>query len=297
MNRHALAAILGAAALGIPASASACAACACGDPTLFAVGTEKPYAGRLRLSLDARYRSDSVGVTGVDKLTLHESRADVQAAWSPSARWTLLLTLPAGYRLVSYANSSSQNTFFAGDPELRAKAFFWQNRAFDPQHLLSILAGLTLPVGGALSESIGRVPLELGVSLGVPTVAAGVAYAGFSRPWSLYTSAVFSAPLGSAKDGDRPAQSLRGTVALQHQTFPTIALRASVHIRVDGIARDQGSDDPNSGGRILFAGPEALWSPGGDLTFFGYARIPASQALRGAHDEGAILGAGVAWDP
>ena len=275
----------------------ACAACSCGDPTLSAVGAEKPYQGRLRLSLDARYRTDSVGRAGIDKLTLRELKTDIQAAWSPSTRLTLMATLPVGTRSVTYANTRSQNTAFVGDAELRGKVFVWQERTFDPNHLLALLGGLSLPTGTALAESFGKVPLELGVSLDVATVSLGAAYAGFARPWSLYASAVLASPLATTREGDRPARSLRGTVSLQHQTWATLALRASGHVRVDGVAMDLGTPDPNSGGKIFFAGPEALWSPGGDLTFFGYARLPVASGLRGAHDEGPIFGAGVAWDP
>lgn len=275
---------------------SACAACGCGDPTLSAVGAEKPFAGRLRVSLDARHRSDAVGVAGVDRLELRETRSDFQGAWSPTARWTFLATLPAGYRQIGYSNGSSQNTTFVGDPELRAKAFVWQNRAFDPTHLLAVLGGASLPFGRAVTESAGRVPLELGVSLGVPTASLGLSYAGFARPWSLYASATLSTPLATSSDGDRPSRSLRSTVALQHQTMEKLALRASAHTRADTVALDMHAEDNNSGGWIAFAGPEVLWNVAQDLTLFGYARLPIVQRLRGAHEEGAIWGAGAAWD-
>ena len=94
-SRGVLSALLALLALAASRLASACAACGCGDPTLSAVGAEKPYAGRLRLSLNTRYRSDTVGTEGVNKLSLQETRADLQAAWSPTARWTLLITIHA----------------------------------------------------------------------------------------------------------------------------------------------------------------------------------------------------------
>ena len=40
----------------VPAPVSACAVCGCGDATLTSMGAEAPYQGRLRVSLEARYR-------------------------------------------------------------------------------------------------------------------------------------------------------------------------------------------------------------------------------------------------
>lgn len=284
------------AALAAPRTAAACAACGCGDPTLAAVGAEKPFDGRLRLSVDARYRTDAVGVKGVDRLELGELRSDLQVAWSPTAAWALLATLPVGYRRIDYVNGSSQNTSFVGDPELRAKAYVWQDRRFDPRHLLGVVAGLTLPLGTALSESTGRVPLELGVSLGVPTALVGLSYAGFARPWSMYASATLSSAFYTAKDGDKPSTSGRATLAVQHQTTPSLALRASAHLRVDQVATSEFKDDPNSGGWVAFAGPEVLFALGGDATAFAYLRVPFASGLRGNHDEGPIVGLGLVWD-
>ncbi|HKO89712.1 MAG TPA: hypothetical protein VJU61_01085, partial [Polyangiaceae bacterium] len=59
----------------------ACAACDSGDPTLTALGTEQPFAGRLRSALGLRYRTDAIGVPGVDEMNIRDLRADLSVAW------------------------------------------------------------------------------------------------------------------------------------------------------------------------------------------------------------------------
>jgi hypothetical protein len=52
----------------------ACAMCGCGDPTLTTMGAEQPFAGRLRLSSELRYRSDAIG-DAPERTQIEEVRA------------------------------------------------------------------------------------------------------------------------------------------------------------------------------------------------------------------------------
>src|SRR5262249_4425432 len=63
--------------MAIARPAAACAVCGAGDPTLNAAGTERPYAGRLRLSGDLRLGGARVGAEGTGLLELREERLDL----------------------------------------------------------------------------------------------------------------------------------------------------------------------------------------------------------------------------
>ena len=58
-------------ALSLPVGdAWACSTCGCGDLTLTVMGSEKPYAGRLRAALELRHRTDAVGRPGFNEQRL-----------------------------------------------------------------------------------------------------------------------------------------------------------------------------------------------------------------------------------
>ena len=71
---------------------------AVGDPTLTVVGFEQPKANRVRTSAAVRHRSDSIGETEVDRLTLSEQRMELAGAYSPTDRFSLSLMMPLVHR-------------------------------------------------------------------------------------------------------------------------------------------------------------------------------------------------------
>src|SRR5438128_6905001 len=172
-----------------PAAARACAACGCGDPTLTAMGTEKPLRNRVRASLELRHRIDVVGDRGVDQLRLVEQRLDAQLAWAPHERLFLLVSLPTLRRDLTYDDGARKQTWGIGDLELRAKLFLFQDRSFSPRHLVAVLGGAKLPTAAVDRRSNGRpLPMELQAGSGSVDALAGASYAFFAYPWSAYAS-------------------------------------------------------------------------------------------------------------
>src|SRR5687768_1971981 len=104
MSRLPAAMLLALAVTGASGRAQACAACGCGDPTLVSAGTEQPFAGRLRGSLELRYRTDSIGEPGVDRLFIREARADLSLAYAPLPALFFMATLPFVHRSVEEPN-------------------------------------------------------------------------------------------------------------------------------------------------------------------------------------------------
>jgi hypothetical protein len=279
-----------------PGRARACASCACGDPTLTAMGTEKPARNRVRASLELRHRVDVVGTHGYDELRLVEQRLDAQLAWAPHERIFLLGAFPMLRRDLTYDTGGRKQSWGTGDLELRAKLFLFQDRAFSPRHLLAAIGGAKLPTAPVDRRASGKpLPLELQEGSGSFDAILGGSYAFFAYPWSAYASSQLVLP-GTGTAGSRAGRSLRSTAAAQRHLGTAVALRLALDTRVDGKAREGGSLDANSGGFIAFVAPELLVSPLTDLSLSAWIKVSVLNRLDGRHDEPFVAGLSAAFD-
>jgi hypothetical protein len=291
---------LGLAALLVTAAvaerrASACAACACGDPTLTAMGSEKPVRNRLRLAWEGRHRSDIVGHSRADEIRLRELRSDLRLAFAPHERLFLMATVPFVRREVTYVNLARATQTGLADTELRAKLFLYQDRGFAARHLIAALVGVKLPTTPAARQPDGSLlPSELQPGTGSFDPQLGISYAHFTPPWSFYAS-VTGTLTTTGRNDTRASRSVAGTIAGQRQ-WSAVGVRLSVDVRADGVGREQGEREADSGGVIAFAGPELLFSPATDLLLVAGGKLPVWNGLRGRHDEGPLLSLGVAYD-
>jgi hypothetical protein len=276
--------------------ALACTSCGCGDPTLTTMGTEQPFAGRLRLSTNLRYRSDDIGQPGLDETRLREFGLDLGVAYAVRDWLNLSLMVPLLRRELRYVSEPTDRTTGLGDIEVLGKAYVYRDRAFAPQRLLAIVAGARLPTAPVQHDAAGtpvNIDAQAGTGSWVPT--AGLAYLQFAGVWSGYASALLAVPtLGH--DGLRPPTSLRSTVAAQVQPWTWGAARLGADARFDGRAYDSGVADKDSGGFIGFVSPAVLLSPRTDLTVELAVRVPVLNLLNGYHREGAFVSAAVVVD-
>jgi hypothetical protein len=272
---------------GVPRQALACATCGCGDPTLTGLGTEQPFAGRLRSSLELSYRTDAIGVAGLDRIELREARADASIAWAPTTRLFLVALVPSVYREALDPSLARSEAWGVGDIELRAKWFVYRDRSFAPRWLVSTLGGVKLPTAPWQSDSAGGLlPLEVQAGTGSLDLLLGTSVATFQGETSAYASVQWSMPL-TTRPPLEPGSSLRGSLMLQHQILQALAVRAAADGRWDQPSLEAGERDPNSGGWIVFLGGDVLVSPAADLSLSFGVRVPALDDLAGAHAEGA----------
>jgi hypothetical protein len=265
------------------------------------MGAEQPFAGRVRLAGTLRHRGDRIGA-GEERVSLRETRLELAASWSPLDWLALSATMPIVHRYLELGDGplgarAPVDAFSPGDLELRVRFFVFHDRAFAPRHLVAVQAGLGLPTGAtrALSEEI-RLPQDALAGLGAWSPIAGLTYAFFDEPWSLYASAVAWLRFGG-HDGERPGEQVRVGVTLQRQLGTVLATRAAVDLRIDAATRlADGGRDPSSGGAILYVGPDLVLSPTTDLLLVVGLRAPAVQGLRGQHVERAIVELSVAGD-
>ncbi len=280
----------------LPRTAAACSMCETGDPTLTVMGAQQPFDQRLRLALELQYRTDALGQPHVNQVKLNEERLALSVAYAPVSWLMLSASLPLLRRELTYVDLSKDMLITPGDTELRARAFVWRDRDFAPHHLLGLIAGLRIPTGPIERDSNGayRAP-ELQAGSGSFDPLAGVSYAFFADPWSVYASEVVYIPTQGTADY-RVGTSWRGTHTLQYQLGHHFALRAGAEFRLEARSKNAQGYEPDTGGFILFGVPSLVWSPLTDLVFNLDLHIPVVNALYGYHDEGLFAMLGAAYD-
>lgn len=275
-------------------AAEACATCECGDPTLVVMGTEQPFANRLRLSVGARHRTDAVGRVGVNRLTLSEQRLELAVAYAPASWLMLSASVPLLRRQLDFTDLSRDGYVGLGDSEVRARWFVYRDRELAARHLIAITAGIKLPTA-PVKTSQSSVNPELLAGTGSFDPLFGVTYSMFADPWSLYVSEMIFIPTRSSRDL-RTGTSWRGTYTGQYQAMDELAVRFAVETRLEGRSSYGSTNVADTGGFILHLAPGIVLSPIDDLVVIVAAHIPVINALHGIHDEGAVFELGAALD-
>jgi hypothetical protein len=295
MWKSCIVALLLAAGLLVPAAGHACASCACGDPTLTSMGTEQPFAGRLRLATQLRAWGQTAGQRNVDAVSLRELRLDVSAAYAPLPWLFLSATLPLQARTVQDVSLARETAWGLGDMEVGAKVFVFRDRDFSPDHLLGVLVGTRLPTSPTQRDAAG-LPLSLDAQLGTGSVDPflGLAYTAFRADWSFVASATGYLPT-RGREGFRAGASLRTTLALQYQPRSRWALRLAVDGRLERPSDTHGVSDPVGSGAIAYLSPDVLFSPVTDVVIQLGVRLPVLNFLRDVQQT-PILQAAVAYD-
>ncbi|QRO02090.1 transporter [Archangium violaceum] len=283
------------ASLLVPTAGLACATCSCGDPTLTSMGTEQPFAGRLRLATQLRAWSQTTGQEAIDAVSLRELRMDVSVAYAPAPWLFLSATLPLQARTVQDVSLARETAWGLGDMEVGAKVFVFRDRDFSPDNLFGILVGTRLPTSPTQRDATGR-PLSLDAQLGTGSVDPflGLAWSGFRADWSFLASATGYLPT-RGREGFRAGAALRTTLATQFQPSPRWALRLAVDGRLEGPSDTFGVKDPVGSGFIAFLSPDLLLSPTTDVVVQLGVRVPVLNRLRNVHQT-PILQASIAYD-
>lgn len=265
----------------------ACAACQTGDPTMTAFGDEAAFAGRVRVALDMRSRSDRIGAAGVDRIGIEELRTELGLAWAPTDALFLQLAFPILLRSIDFVDASSELMLASGDLALRAR---WElGLGF------ALSAGLSLPTAPTAKRDGAALPMEAQPGTGSVDPALGVAWTTSSVPWAGGVSLWGTWPTGDAN----PSLRLAGFAQLElwRERATAIAARLAIDARVDGRAYDHGIVERNSGGFVAFVGGDVVFAPAMDWVVTLGVRAPVIDALDGDHHEGVFGVASLAWDP
>lgn len=283
-------------------SAHACAVCACGDPTLVVMGAEQPFAGRKRASVVLEHQTDAVGTPGVDQVTLTQTTATVGAAWSPTDRTQLAVTLPLSHREATDVTLATTEVWSPGDLTVRAR--FVELRRTHPRGatLAGVSGGLVLPTAPIARSPDGEaLPLRAQLGTGHPAGIVGGWILHTRRPWSAYASSeveFYGDTFYPDTYPSRPGPSVRATTMGQWQPRTWGGLRAGLEARIDAqqAVFTDAPPEPDTGGAIVFSRADVVASPTTDLLIQLSVSVPTVSTLRGNHQEGIVLAAGVTHD-
>ncbi len=288
-----LAIVLFAAAFFWPIHAHACATCSAGDPTLDASGSEKPFAARKRLALDARATTAHAA-----DVTIAEERLELRTDLALSPMLLVSAALPALHRSITTFDGAHSNEVVLGDAELRATAVVADTGIANVRRSILVFGGSKLPTSPLQTDAKGRdLPVALQPGCGSIDPMLGASIVLSHAPFTFVASTLFYLPF-SVRAGPHAGDSWRTSFTLQVQLpGSVVATRFGISTRLDqaGLLTDR-EIDPDSGGFVTYVSGEVLVSPVRDLVLGLGMFAPAVQALRGSQHEGGIALATAAVD-
>jgi hypothetical protein len=244
--------------------ALACSTCSLGDTTLTAVGVDKPYRNRLRLSLEERLGAHREG-EGATLLQTRTLRSTLGLAWSPTDRLTLSTMLPVITQWVDAAGRPRQAYTGVGDLEVLFRGVLWRDRRFAARHILSLVGGLKTPTGPRLYDGRGYpYPEDEQPGSGSWDPIFGLSYGWYGPPLAVFASASYRYTTPGRR-GYRRGESLGTNVTVQYQPHRRVAL--SLGAEVSWLAPDEervgtrAVDRSNSGGMAVTLTPAITVSP------------------------------------
>jgi len=275
----------------------ACATCLCGDPTITAMGTEKPFAGRLRIGADYLTRGEAVGDPGVDEHIIDESRMTYSVSYAPSADWILAASLPFVDKEVRRFDLSRESASGIGDADLYARWYVRDAAQLPARHLWGLQFGVRVPTSSEQESGGETVDFDGQPGAGATIPNLGLWYGYFRSPSFIYLSTVYQHAVDDGYQGYEAGDVLLVTAHAQHALGGhTLALSFSLDGR--SKEKDSYSDvvDDDSGGVLVMATPGVAWMPIEDLVVNLTYQVPVIENLHGRQDEDPVFRLGVSYD-
>ena len=292
----------------------ACAVCGAAEQTLPTNGTEVPFEGRKRATVELRAASFEttdralrvVELRAQPGMAMAITPATIIGAEVPLLRRTLSLAAPQASGTAPGAmqlppretadGAGSVSKMMLGDVELRASHTAYRSAPAPVMRRLTISAGLKLPAAPLERDPSGQLvhpDLQPGCGSLVPIV--GLSHAWTTSLWSLSTGVSVLFPI-AVRDGSHSGDSFRASTTLQLQPTRILATRLGVFGRLDGTGELDGEVVRRSGGASVYAAPEVVLMPAQDLVLSAGASFPVVQGMRGYHATAPILLASVGVD-
>ena len=283
--------------IGLKATpALACATCLCGDPTITTMGAEKPFAGRMRTSVEYLKRGEKIGLPGISEKEIDEQRVSYSFSYALNDQLTIAATLPLVSKQMHNFDLSSQQASGIGDTDLSARWFIGKDEKFSVKKLWGMQFGLRLPTSS--EQKINGAPIDIdsqpGAGATVPTL--GGWYGRYQMPWFFYTSAVIQHAVNDGYQGYRGGDVLLVTGLSQYALGYKLAVQLSLDGRMKKHDTYHGVTDPDSGGLLIMATPGVAWTPLEDLVVNMSYQQPAVENLYGHQQEKPTLRVGVTYD-
>lgn len=282
------------ALLGAVSEAGACASCGCGDPTLTAMGMEKPFRHRIRLALESR-----AGIHEVpqDRERTFISRTSVSASYSPTTWLSLAGQIPFSAAWTQHPTRDLRSVYGMGDLDVLVRALPIRERAFAPRHLAGALVGLKLPTGPRRVDSTGYpAPDDMQPGSGSWDGILGLSYSYFGDALTFFAAASLRLTGRGYRDVQR-GSSLGGSFLFQVPLGRRLALQGGIelsHTQPTRLASD--AIAPNRGGFLASLTYGVLAALGRDFLLRVGVQTPLIQDWRGSQWESPTVVVSLAVD-
>lgn len=274
----------------------ACATCLCGDPTITTMGTEKPFAGRMRVSVDYLSRSEAVGIPGVSEHKIDEERISYSLSYAPNENWILAASLPTASKKLLHFDLERERASGIGDLDLSARWFLGKDESFPTRKLWGLQFGLRVPTSSEQKKNGQPVDFDAQPGAGATIPSLGGWYGRYQLPWFFYGSAVYQHAVNKGYQGFDSGDVLLVTGLSQYALNPKLALQLSLDGRLKQKDEFFGASDPDSGGLLVMTTPGIAWTPVTDVIFNLSYQIPTLKDLNGRQVDDPILHVGVTYD-
>ncbi len=289
--------------LVLPAPASPCSMCRCGDPTFNALGKDGFAAQGWHLALDAE-RFDKTEGTGQDAESQVEHRYTFLGSYGVGERLTFLARVPLSERDLQQGSPagppSAIHTTGLGDPEFQGQLRVWGSRfsGLGRRASLTVIGGVKTPWGeNEVTQNGNRVDEHAQPGTGATDLTAGVAYLYLLDMKSALFSSVAYRHTGTNSHGYRYGSALLANLTYERKVAGR--LDGVVELNFRSAARDvvdsSGALDPDTGGSLLYVTPRLLIDLGGGVVLRTAVQIPTLRSLNGFQKERAVVNIGFTY--
>lgn len=273
-------------------TALGCSQCECGSPTPPGYILETAY-GRFSYGLEDRYLSKENGLEdepGSEEQTEH--RVSGLLFYRPSARFGMQARIPYLFKtnVESPTGESEVTTQLNGFGDVAVRARFEVARfgqGSSPPRALALIADITSPTGSIdrKDDSGERYEAHLQPGTGAWAGMAGVSYDAASLGSALSASA-----LGRINGTNKYGYQYGNTLMLNAGYARTLSpsWEAALELNARSAKRDvteEGSEDPNSGGSLLYVAPSVRYMLSGLASVQFLVQVPVAQNLYGDQTE------------
>jgi len=277
-------------------AAQACATCLCGDPTITTMGTEKPFAGRVRAGIEYLNRGETVATPGVSEVVTDERRITYSFSYAINADWIVAASVPFVTKEVRRFDLSRAQASGVGDMDLSARWFVGKDDAFPARYLWGLQFGVRLPT--STEQKAGGEPVDFdaqpGAGATIPNL--GIWYGRYAMPWFFYTSAVYQHAVTEGYQDYQAGDVLLITGLAQYALRSGVAVQLSLDGRRKRQDEYDGVKDEDSGGVLVMLTPGIAWTPFEDLIVNAAYQIPIVENAHGRQEEDPTFRLGVTYD-
>jgi len=276
--------------------ALACATCLCGDQTLTTLGNEKPFAGRTRLSVNALYREEEMGVAGFNQRKITEQRYTLGVGYWASDKLALSVRLPWSEKTLEDDNLVEQKTAAVGDAEIDTRYYLWSDGLARPRHLLGLQLGTRIPTAEKQTENGVTLDADVQSGAGLWIPSAGVWYGYYQFPWSLNAQIQANVGIGEGFHDYEFGKTLNSSITGQYALASGVGLQLGIDTRLSARNRYDGIEDDDSGGFIAYLAPGIVVSIAEDWLLHVKIQYAVIDDLNGEHDEDYVAYTGISYD-